>query len=180
MAKKPKGEKKKKGKLGLILAIVLPLVLIGGTVGAGMAGIVKIPGLTKAKANSLYGEAGGLYGEGKDIVASVTEKDPKKSEEKKKPKDKPKPAPEPVVAVEPEPELDPEVGAMKLAKVWNNITPSQLAPIVAEYKDPELALVLSMMDSKKVAALIAILKPDRAAKLSKEIEAIGSVIPEES
>ena len=178
MPKKPKGDKKKKGKLGLILAIVLPLVLIGGTVGAGMAGIINIPGLTKAKAkaNGQYGEAGGLYGEEKDIVASVTEKEEKMDKVQEKPKEEP----EPIIPPEPEPELDPEAGAMKLAKVWNNISPDQLAPIVAGYKDQELALVLSKMDSKKVAALISVIKPDRAAKLSKEIEAIGSVIPEDS
>lgn len=151
-----------------VLIIVLPLLLIGGgVVGAGLMGVIKIPGLTLAKKpTTLYGEAAKLYGEPKDEVAQA---EPEATPKKPKREDKPK-----TVA---EQQIDPEVGAKKLAGVWNIMSPEQLAPIASSYQDNELARVLSQMETEQVARLLALMDPKRAAKLSQELERLGSILP---
>ncbi len=171
--KKAKG-KSKKGLI-IVLAVVVPLLLVGGTAGAAFAGIIKIPGLKipGAKAKS---------------VANYTDKDDNPSElaknEKKEPEasiepEKESTAPEVKIVKEPEPVLDPEVGAKKLAGIWNNLEPADIVRISAAYKNPELALVLSKMDAEKVAGVLSEIKDaKRAAALSQEIQHLASIIPE--
>lgn len=174
---------KKKGKKGLIIGLAVGFVLLsaGGVVGAAFMGLINIPGLTpKKQTASLYGEGDDLYGEGTEL-ATNTEDPGADSLEERTEEIKPEEIDEPEIKVttppEPEePETDPEVGAKKLAKVWNEIKPDKLAPIVAEYKEEDLARVLTKMDASKVAKLMAELDPKLAARVSKEMEAQGSVL----
>jgi cell division septation protein DedD len=177
--KKPKGKSKK----GLIIALVVPLLIVGGGLGAAYAGVVKIPGLklpgmkTKTVASN--------YTDKDDKAADLyTDKDDKATElakaDVKEPEVTIEPDPKPLVTKEPEPITDPELGAKKLAGIWNNLEPSDIVRISAAYKDPELALVLSKMDAEKVAAVLSeITDSKRAAKLSQEIQNLASIIPEQ-
>ena len=153
----------KKGKLKLILGIVLPVVVLGTVAGLGAAGIVKIPGLSKKPMVQNYGD--------KD------DKLPKVKIEEEKPPEDETPKPKPPAKVEPAPTIDPEAGAKKLADVWNNIPTDKLVEIASNYKDPELALVMSKMDREKTAVVLAAMDAKRAAKLSQELERLGSVLP---
>jgi hypothetical protein len=163
--------KKKKGKLGLILGVLIPLLLVGGGAGLVMTGVVKIPGVAvKKPGGGQYGEGAADPKVGKDTVAQ-------KEEPKPKPKPRPTP-PKPAVRVT-TPKTDPEEGARKLAKVWNNIPPTQLVRIASGYKDDELARVLSVMDAEVVAQILALFEPARAVRVSRELEELGSVVTED-
>ncbi|MFM9872800.1 MAG: hypothetical protein ACKVQS_04960 [Fimbriimonadaceae bacterium] len=172
---KPKksGGKSKKGLI-IILAVVLPLILIGGAVGAAYAGLLKIPGLKLPGMKA------------KTVASNYTDKDDKPSKiDKTQPDatiepDTPEPEQQKLVTKEPEPVTDPELGAKKLAGIWNNLEPSDIVRISSTYKDPDFALVLSKMDAEKVAAVLsAITDNKRAARLSQEIQNLASIIPEQ-
>lgn len=162
---------KKKGK-GLVIALVLilPILIGGGALAAAKMGVIKIPGLTPAKAVAKAADAYGDKDSKIDLEVQtpteeeVTEEEPPKKMEAVKP---------------PEPKTDPEIGAKKLAGIWNNMEPSQIVTIAATYKDEEFAFVLSKMEPEIVAEVLAAMPdPKRAAKLSQQIQNIASVIPE--
>lgn len=75
--------------------------------------------------------------------------------------------------------IDPDKGARSLAKVWERMPSDRLALVVATYQDPALARVLSRMDPKKAAGVLALLPPGRAARLSQQMEALASRVPTE-
>lgn len=172
--KKPK--QKKKGKKGLIiaLAVLVPLLGAGGVLGAAYAGVLKIPGLKLPGIKT------------KSVAANYTDSDDKATElAKKEEESKPievevtaEPEIEPQIIKEPEPVVDPELGAKKLAAIWNSMNAVDIVRISANYKDPEFARVLSKMESEKVAKVLAEIKdPKRAASISQEIESLASIIP---
>lgn len=170
--KKPKG-KSKKGLI-IVLAVVLPLLIGGGVIGAAFAGMIKIPGLKLPGMKT------------KTAATNYTDKDDKPSEiGKTEPEatiepDAQEPEKEKLITKEPEPETNPELGAKKLAGIWNNLEPADIVRISATYKDPDLALVLSKMDAEKVAAVLSEIKDNkRAAKISQEIQNLASIIPEQ-
>lgn len=167
---------KPKKKTGLIIGILAGVILLGGggVVGAATFGFINIPGLTPSqKTADMYGEGSDMYGESPedtDLKTKVTEKkDPVVK--------KTKPTTPPPTPKEPEPEIDPEKGAKKLAGVWNNMDASVLQLISAEYKPKDLALILNKMEPEKVADLLALLSPKEAASISKEMQALNSIIP---
>jgi|GEM_PF-832509 len=172
--KKPKG-KSKKGLI-IVLAVVLPLLIVGGAVGAAYAGLIKIPGLSLPGMKT------------KTVAANYTDKDDEAAKLAEKAKNEPEASIEPddptnepkvLITKEPEPVTDPELGAKKLAGIWNNLEPTEIVRISAPYKTPELALVLSKMDAEKVAAVLTeITDTKRAAALSQEIQNIASIIPD--
>jgi hypothetical protein len=133
-----------------ILFIAGPLLAIGVVVGLGMTGIVPIPGLTPTKKKS---HAAALYAEQKE--APVVRKDPPKTEPAK-------PA---------GPNL--EKGRQELAKVWNELEPTAIVAIVEKWTDEDVAQQLKYLDTEKSAAVLALLKPDRASKVSKVLQIIG-------
>ncbi len=159
------------------IVILVPVLLIGGVGGAAFMGVIKIPGITpKAKlAANLYGEGTDLYAPDADtevkIDATVEPIEPAAPPVAKKPEAEPE---------EPEPVLDPELGAKKLAKVWNALSTEDLMAVSATFKDDELALVLSKMEVEKVAALVGEMEPKRGASVSRQLARIASVVPEES
>ncbi|MDI9641604.1 hypothetical protein QPK87_17460 [Kamptonema cortianum] len=171
---------KQSGK-ALIIGIVVPLVIVGAVGGLAFAGVIKIPGLNigpkaTAKAAENYGE--------KDDKLDV--KTPKDSEVEKEesPASTPPEAEETSVATPTEPKTDPEEGAKKLAGIWNNMEAANLLAIAKNYKDEELALVLSKMEAEKVAEILGAMAKGsdakRAALLSRKMEELGSVLPDAS
>jgi hypothetical protein len=138
--------------------IVVPILIILGIVGAGMAGVVDIPGLTPPKKK-----------------AAAKKEDEQNAPEKKQPepappiaKQTPKPKAKPIV-------LDLEKGDKKLAKLWNTIDTETLAKITAKWKDSELAAVFQRMDPEIVAILLAKMDADRASRISREIRKQASM-----
>lgn len=174
---------KGKSKTGLFIIIGCVVLLLagGGFVGAAVLGKIKVPGLTPKKflTANLYGEGTGMYGESSDLNVKVEDKsnadDTKVAENKTDTPSATDPAPK--KPEPPKPTIDPEAGAKKIAKVWNDIKADQLALIAQEYKEADLALILSKMESDKAAKLLGTLDPKRAAKVSKEMQALGSVVP---
>jgi len=165
----PKKAKKKGKGLVIVLGLLLPILIGGGALVAAKMGVIKIPGLTPAKA---VAKAADAYGD-KDSKIALDVKTPTEEEIVEEP-------PKKLEAVKPpEPKTDPEIGAKKLAGIWNNMEPAQIVTIAATYKDEEFALVLSKMEPEVVAeVLVAMPDPKRAAKLSQQIQSIASVIPE--
>ena len=152
------------------LFIIVPILLVGGVLGAGYMGYIEIPGVTpktaQGKAEEMYGEgADELYGEPVDDLEPL----PFEDEE---------PIDEVTVTVEPKrPEIDPDLGARQLAKIWNEIKTSDLAKIAVGFSDKELGLIMFYMQKSKVAEVLAKVSPARAAKLSKEIQRLASIVP---
>lgn len=156
----------------LIGGVVLLLVLGGGGfVGAAYMGYVKVPGITpKAKlaaANKMYGE--------KPAVPA-----PKPRTEVKVAKATPPPAPKPRPVAKPTHTVDPSAGAQRVADVWGAMEVEALLPIVADWRDDDLARVLSLMDDGKTGELLAQLEPKRASRITKALQEVSSRIPIES
>lgn len=140
-----------------LILIILPVLLIGGVAGAGFMGVINIPGLTPKKA----AKAAKLYTEGQDGKSNKTAKSAMT-----KPTPPPKPKAKPVASA-PEPNV--EEGAKRIAKLWAQIDTPKLLEMVADWKDPDLARVISYLDSAKAAELLAAMDPKRASRLSREI-----------
>ncbi|MFQ3587987.1 MAG: hypothetical protein SNJ74_09640 [Fimbriimonadaceae bacterium] len=155
-----------------LIPIVLVVLVLGGGFAAAKMGFVNIPGVSpetkqkNAAAEYTEGEEGGPL-EGEEAkVAATPAPEPPKPEPPKKPA--PRPAPKPTV--------DYDRGRRELAKLWNEIEPKKLAPMVEDWKDEELAKQLAVMDGAKVAKLLSILEPKRASRLSRLLMVEGSKI----
>lgn len=93
----------------------------------------------------------------------------------------PAPAPNTMVrTLPPTTKVDPEEGAMKLAKLWNELEAPKLLAIARDWKDPELARVATKMEPEKVAEVLAAMPPKRASSLSREMQRLASVVPIEN
>lgn len=171
--KKEKAKKKGKGKVVLILSIVV-LLLGGGFVGAAFMGL--IPGLKLG---------GKPVAKKKSDSSAKSEQNPTQAAQKPaanaeaKPPAKPRPVreaspEEPPKKKVPAVTIDPEKGAKAIARIWEKMEAEKLAEIAATYKDIELARVMRGMETKKAAALLALLPADRAGKLSQEMEKLAS------
>lgn len=154
MAGKPRAKK----KLLVIGAVVLVLLL---SVGGGV-GFAVVKGLGP------FAKKGGK--------PAPVEK-PKVAARRPAPK-----PPEPetrVRVIPPTTRIDPEEGAARLAKLWNELEADQLLAILKDWKDPELARVAARMDPGKVAEVLATMPPRRASSLSREMQRVASVVPVE-
>lgn len=134
-----------------ILIFVVPLLVVGAVVGAGVMGLVPIPGLSLAKKKAA---AASLYSEAKDESAPVAKR-PKKEE------------PRPL-----EPNL--EKGRAELAKVWNELEPAVIVAMAEKWPDEDLARQLVHLETEKTAAVLSLMKPDRASKISKVLQVLGA------
>ena len=155
MSEEQKSEPKKKGKgLKIVLFVVLPLLLVaGGVVGCAFMGIVNIPGLTPRKKAKAVATNAALYADTKAPV-------------EKKPETKPKVAKKPPVkAVEEAPKPDMDLGAKRIAKVWNEMEVKKLSKIIADWKDEDVARAFSKMDTGKAAEVLADIPAPRASKI---------------
>lgn len=146
---------KKKGKALLILAPIVLLILIGGGVG-GFLFVKKLGPFAK-----------------KSVPAA-----PEKPKIAKKRVTPPPSAATTLVKTLPSTtKLDPEEGAAKLAKLWNEVDSKKLLAIAKDWKDPELARVTAKMDPAKVAEILSALPPKRASSLSREMQRLASIVP---
>ncbi len=152
-----------------LILILVPLVAVIGVTIAGVMGIIPIPGLSpsKKKPPTLYGE-------------SASKEDPKTASTKTEPAPTATariPSPPKVVKAETPPTPDLQKGAKKIARLWNLIDSSKLLPVTEKWKDVDLARVLAFMESDKAAMLLSLMAPDRASKLSLEIQKEASNPP---
>ncbi len=153
-----------------IILIVVPVLVVGGVVAVALLGAINIPGLTpkKHKGPSLYGEAAvGQYAENTP-APKATEPEPANVDAPGQPAPPPpvKKAAKPVA-----PTTDPEAGNKKLAKLWNEMKPEELAKVVEQgWSEAELAQVFNKMEPDKAAKVLALMKPAQASKVSRELQ----------
>lgn len=143
-----------------VVMFLVPVLVIGGILGAGMAGVVDIPGVTPKKSKP---KAAGTE-PAPDEATSVEET----GQTPQEPEPEPEPAaPEQVATA---PATDPVLGEKKIAALWTEIETAQLIKIIADWKDPELATILRRMDPSKTAELLSAIDQKRASALSREIQ----------
>lgn len=156
------------------VVLIIIVALIGGlVVGAGMTGMVNIPGLTPAKKKA---NANAQYDSDKDKA------DPKADAKKDAKPEKVKPTtppPTPVVEKgEAKPAEDPTLGYKKVAKLWGSMDAEKIKEQIDKgWKDADLACIFNKMDVGKVAEVLALLEPAKAMKLTKAIQAEASKLP---
>lgn len=153
----------------VVIPIVLVVLILGGGFAAAKMGLVNIPGIspeTKQK------NAAAEYAEGEE-GEMVERQDSPPVETAAEPPTEP-PPPKPASRQNPKPTFDLDQGRRELAKLWNEIDPKKLAPMVEDWKDEELAKQLAVMDGAKVAKLLTILEPKRASKISRLLMVEGS------
>lgn len=151
----------------LIAFILVPLLGAGGGYFAATKGMINIPGVTPKKVVKKDDKAAKDQAAKDEAAKKAPPKKPRVKIEEK-PKDQLK-------KVE-EPKEDRAKGIAAVADVWSNLKADQLAPIAAGYGDKDLVPILLQLDSKKTAQLLALMKPDRAQKLSREIQRQASVV----
>ena len=125
---------KEKGKVKIVILAVVALLLLGGG-GAGFAFFKRI---------------------GPFARKATPAPPPKTKVAVKRPT--PKPPETPVVTermLPPTTRIDPDEGAGKLAKLWNEVDAPKLLLIAKDWKAPELARVTAKMDPGKVAEILA-------------------------
>jgi hypothetical protein len=152
-----------KGGKGKLIGIIVGVLLLGGgaVVGLAIMGMINIPGLTpkKKKGPGMYGEAAlAMYAEKKDAA-------PKPAAVAKK-EEEPLPEPEP-------PKVDEQKGAEALAEIYNSMPNDKIVAIMKDWKDLDVARVLMVMETEKSAALLGLMEPTRASKVSDEIKRLG-------
>lgn len=145
------------------LLVIVPLLLLCVTSALVLTGVIKLPFLKL----------------GKKKPAAVANQTPAKATPPKKPATTFKPSSKPVVALKPKPSVDPAQGAKKLAKLWNEMDSTKLSLLIKDWKDPEAAKVLVLMDADRVAELLSKLPPAKASSLSKSIQKIASVVADD-
>lgn len=155
-----------------MLMVIAPVVIIGVVAGLGFSGVIQIPGITPKKA----AKAGAAMYAQKDDKA-LAQKGPATTAPPKTP-DKTNPPPKKVTDSKAA-KKDAEQGADALATVWNDVQTPDLLKIAEKWKDDDFARVLAHMDSSKVAEILESLaqtKPERASKLSRALQDLGSVV----
>lgn len=153
MAENGKKGKKKGLIIVIILVVVLILVAVAVVVLAKM-GKINIPGLTPKKPPA--------------AAAKKPEVKPNKAPKKK--------VEEPVEPVVTEAPLNDKEGAIKLAAVWNEVPTEGLVKITKSMTPTELAPVLAEMDSEKSAALLAAMDAKTATVVSRELKRVASKV----
>lgn len=152
-------------KLKKILIITVPLaLLIAAGAGLVLTGKVNLPFLAKKKP------------EKKPVAGKVAARKPKPTETPKPPPVK-KVEPQVTVKAKPAPTSDPDKGVKKVASLWNQMEVEKLQALTADWKEPELARVLSRMETEKVAELLAALPPARASALTRAIQVEAARLP---
>jgi hypothetical protein len=161
------------------LLIIVPILLIGGVIGAGAMGVIPIPGISpkkaEAKANAMYGEEDETAAVEEEVVTEETQSS--QESESQPPMETESTEVAPPQPTEPtEPTLDPVQGAKALAKYWDEIETTKLIAITDTYKESDLAPILYFMNKKKVAELLSRIPASRAANLSRELQRLASVV----
>lgn len=143
----------------ILIAIPVLLLVAGGTVfGLAKMGKINIPGVSPKKVTKPKKTA-------KPKVEIALKEEPPK------PKEEPKPEPKPTHRI------DPEKGAKKLAKYWNEVPPANLLAIVKGWKAADAARVVAAMEPEKASALLAQMDQKTLEAISREIEKQGSLVP---
>jgi hypothetical protein len=133
------------------LIVLAPIVLFGVLMGMG---VMKVPGVNdkpKAKAAAKQTK--------EDVKASDPKKDVSKEDSNKNGPAKQGPTSKPErtevkVDVKSKPLGDEAKGNQKLAELWNSLETEPLLKVVESWDDADLAKVLAVMDTDKVAQLL--------------------------
>jgi hypothetical protein len=152
------------------LLIILPILLIGGTIGAAYMGVIQVPGVTPKKAEAAKTEEAQPTEEEatQEESASQTTEDfqssaPSSPDQSELPNSRTS-----------EQAPNAAQGAKALAKYWDEISIQKLIPITDAYGERDLAQVLFFMQRTKVAELLSSVTAERAAKLSRELQHLAS------
>jgi hypothetical protein len=165
--------------------VLLPVLLIGGLAGAGLMGVVNIPGLTPARgagAEKLYTEeAEGAKTEGaKAAPAQPPASGLRAGADGTRMRSGPQPdfsrtpagphqgADQARTGSGPQPDLD--AGARRVARLWAQIETPRLLQVVEDWPDEDLARVIGHLEAGKAAELLSAMDPRRASRLSREIQ----------
>lgn len=151
------------------LLIAVPILLVGGVLGAGFMGAINIPGVTPKKE---VAKASEQYGEGNELEIPLEEVVSEEPVVESPVIEEPKVAVTKEVGVK----INPERGARELAKYWGAMETKSLLGIIETFDDKELALVLSFMPKDKVADILTNIDPKRAATLCKELRRLASIV----
>lgn len=160
------------------LFIIVPILLIGGTLGAAFIGVVNIPGVTPKKAEAKKQEPAQ-----ENLPTEETEPTDQSGEGAaiEDPGLASQSGPAQPLQEQPQQQVtDPAQGAKALAKIWDEIETSKLLPITDTFKESDLAQVLFYMKKDKVANVLGAVDADRAAKLSRELQRLASVVVTEA
>jgi len=130
-----------------MLVFVVPVIIAGAIAGLGLAGIINIPGLTPKK----------------KVTANLDTK-------VDKPKVKAKPRVEPEKA---KIAGDPVKGYKTVAGLWNEMPTPKLVDITAKWREEDLSPILLRMEPEKVVEYLGLLKPEKAASLTKKIQQLA-------
>ena len=152
------------------LLIILPILLIGGTIGAAYMGVINVPGVTPTKAKAANPEEAqpGEEEATQEQSTSETTEDFQAASPS---------SPNSQTAELPNSQTsmpDAAQGAKALAKYWDEISIQKLIPITDAYGEKDLAQVLFFMQRTKVAELLSSVTAERAAKLSRELQHLAS------
>jgi len=152
------------------LLIILPILLIGGTVGAAYMGVINVPGVTPTKTDATITEEAQPTEEEAAPEQSTSET----TEDFQSTASTNPNQPEQIRTNPNNAEPNIAQGAKALAKYWDEISVQRLIPITDAYGDKDLAHVLFFMQRTKVAELLSSVSADRAAKLSRELQQLAS------
>jgi hypothetical protein len=152
------------------LLIILPILIIGGTVGAAYMGVINVPGVTPTKIEAATtAEAQPTEEEATQEQSTSETTEDFQSTAPPNPNSQTPELPNSQTA-----EPNAAQGAKSLAKYWDEISVPKLVPITETYGEKDLAQVLFFMQRSKVAELLSSVSADRAAKLSRELQQLAS------
>lgn len=150
----------------LLVPILLVIIVVGGTIiGLGFASVINIPGITPAKKKADEATS-------EPVAASNEEIGQKEATATQPVTQEAAPAPPPQNPA-PAPQVTQRVdGTDRLAKLWSAMDTDALAKVLEQWNDGEALRVLAKMDDKKLAELLSVLPPDRAARISMGIKSM--------
>jgi hypothetical protein len=150
----------------LLVPVLSAIIVIGGgIVGMGYAGVIHIPGITPPKKVKPKPTEDTLVEQRESNDSNLQAVTP----------EEPAPQPEPSRQVEPPP---PPVitqrsdGTVRLAALWSSMETEALVKLLEQWNDGDALQVLAKMDNKKLAEVLGALPPDKAARISMGIKSL--------
>lgn len=149
----------------LLVPVLSAIIVIGGgIVGLGYAGVIHIPGITPTKqAKPKPNEDTPL-----EQQASNDTNLQAVAPEESAPRQEPAPQVEPPPAVVTQ-RAD---GTVRLAALWSSMETEALVKLLEQWNDGDALQVLAKMDNKKLADVLGALPPDKAARISMGIKSL--------
>jgi len=142
------------------IVVTVGLVLGGGILGLMLAGVV--PGLgSPAKSKSAKAKAAES-----PVVAISQPRQTEVDDAPARPKTRPV---QPATQLTPQAKAEADRKLARLASVYEAMPAEQALPIVAKLPDPLVHDLFQRMDERQVGKLLALMPPERAALLTREL-----------